>query len=153
MRNNENSFTNSLQFLLLIGIIMAFTGFSSCEFVTRSEENTYKDWDSLRVTASAYNSLRYQTGSGDPRVAAWGDTLEPGMKAIAVSRDLIRKGLKHNTPVKIEGLEGLYYVKDKMHHRWKNKIDIYMGEDVQKAKRWGRKKLKIRYPGANAATE
>jgi hypothetical protein len=39
---------------------------------------------------------------------AWGDTLEPGMKAIAVSRDLIRLGLVHNTYVTIEALPGRY---------------------------------------------
>ncbi|MCM4158946.1 hypothetical protein FHG64_01625 [Antarcticibacterium flavum] len=101
-------------------------------------------WDSLTVTASAYNSLGYQTG-GNPRVTAWGDTIEPGMKVIAVSRDLIEKGLDHNTPVKIEGFEGVFLVKDKMHYRWKNKIDIYMGEDVKRARKWGRKKVNIAY--------
>jgi hypothetical protein len=30
-----------------------------------------------------------------------------------------------------------------MHYRWRNKIDIYMDEDVQKARNFGRKKLNI----------
>jgi len=47
---------------------------------------------SLKVTATAYNSLPGQT-QGDPRLTAWGETLKPGMQAIAVSRDLIRMGL------------------------------------------------------------
>ncbi len=42
-------------------------------------------------------------------------------------------------------MTGVYFVKDKMHHRWKNKIDIYMGEDVKKTRKWGRKKIKIYY--------
>ena len=67
------------------------------------------------------------------------------MKSVAVSRDLIRLGLKHNTPIKIEGLNSIYLVKDKMHQRKRNQIDIYMGVDVKKAKKWGVKRLKIKY--------
>ena len=101
-------------------------------------------WKSLDVTVSAYNSVPWQT-SGNPNIAAWGDTLKPGMKCIAVSRDLIRKGLRRDTQVKIEGLEGIYLVKDKMHGRWTNRIDIYMGQDIKKAREWGRKKRTIQY--------
>lgn len=102
------------------------------------------DWHTLKVTATAYNSLAYQTNS-NPSITAWGDSLQLDMKCIAVSRDLVRKGLKHNTPVKIEGFEGIYFVKDKMHSRWQNRIDIYMGVDVKAAKEWGRKKVSITY--------
>lgn len=101
-------------------------------------------WRTIEVTATAYNSLAYQT-QGDPTITAFGDTLVPGKKYIAVSRDLLALGLTHNTPVKIEGLEGVYLVKDKMNRRWKNQIDIYMGNDVKKAKEWGRRKLRITY--------
>ena len=104
------------------------------------------DWEEVSVSASAYNSVPYQTTkTGNPLITAWGDTLKPGLKAIAVSRDLIRKGLTYNTPVRIDGLEGVYFVKDKMHHRWKNKIDIYMGENIDSAKIWGRRKVMIHY--------
>ncbi|PQV47770.1 3D (Asp-Asp-Asp) domain-containing protein [Jejuia pallidilutea] len=96
------------------------------------------------VTASAYNSLEYQTDS-DPNITAFGDSLQPGLKYIAVSRDLLALGLTHNTPVIIEGLEGIYLVKDKMHSRWKNRIDVYMGEDVKRAKKWGKKRVCIDY--------
>lgn len=133
-----------LQFLTVIAAVIFMAGISGCEFI-QGEKEPEANWDSLTVTASAYNSLRYQTGPGNPNITAWGDTIEPGMKIIAVSRDLIRKGLDHNTPVKIEGFDGIYLVKDKMHYRWKNKIDIYMGEDVQRAKKWGRKKVDIQY--------
>lgn len=101
-------------------------------------------WKALNVKATAYNSLSYQTSS-NPSIAAWGDSLKPGMKCIAVSRDLIKLGLKHNTPVKIQGLKGIYLVKDKMHQRKRMQIDIYMGVDVKKAKKWGVKRLKIKY--------
>ena len=101
-------------------------------------------WKELSVKATAYNSLSYQTSS-NPSIAAWGDSLKPGMKCIAVSRDLIKLGLKHNTPVKIHGLKGIYLVKDKMHSRKRKQIDVYMGVDVKKAKKWGVKRLKIKY--------
>jgi len=67
------------------------------------------------------------------------------MKYIAVSRDLLKLGLKHNTLVTIEGLDGIFLVKDKMHYRWKNRIDIYMGNNVKEARNWGRKRLEIKY--------
>lgn len=119
------------------------TFYISCK---EPEESTSEimDWKTMKVTASAYNSVAGQN-EGNPKITAWGDTLEPGMNVIAISRDLMRKGLIYNTPVKIEGLSGIFFVKDKMHHRWKNKIDIYMGTNVEKAREWGRKKISIQY--------
>lgn len=102
------------------------------------------EWKSLRVTATAYNSTKRQT-DGDPFIGAFGDSLKPGIKSIAVSNDLYRLGLKRDTYVTIEGLKGIYLVRDRMHERWKNKIDIYMGTDIISAKRWGRKKVNIHY--------
>jgi 3D (Asp-Asp-Asp) domain-containing protein len=96
------------------------------------------------VTATAYNSVNSQTKVGDPTLTAWGDTLKPGMKAIAVSRDLIDDGLTHGTEVTIEGgLPGTYIVRDKMNKRWNDKIDIYMGLDIEAAKQWGKRTVTI----------
>ncbi len=97
---------------------------------------------SLKVTASAYTSSVGETDS-TPNLAAWGDTLKPGIKSIAVSRDLIDMGLTHNQEVRIEGLDGTYRVLDKMNKRWKKKIDIYMGNDVKKARQWGKQEVVI----------
>ncbi|MEQ8260014.1 MAG: hypothetical protein RH947_06950 [Alcanivorax sp.] len=97
------------------------------------------------VTATAFNSLPGQGHGEDHSLAAWGDTLVPGMKAIAVSRDLLAAGLDYGTAVKIEGLDGTWYVRDKMHARWRNKIDIYLGEDREAALEWGRRRVEIRY--------
>ncbi|HET8885185.1 MAG TPA: hypothetical protein VFM70_02405 [Salinimicrobium sp.] len=107
------------------------------------EEEEWVEWIPLEVKASAYNSIEEQTKKGNVGVAAWGDTLTPGVKAIAISNDLLNMGLAHNTPVKIDGLDGIYYVKDRMHPRWKNKIDIYMGIDIRKARNWGVRKVTI----------
>ncbi len=98
----------------------------------------------LKVKATAYTSHADQT-SKHPFLGAWGDELKPGMKCIAVSRDLIAKGLTHNTKVKIEGLDGEYLVKDKMNKRWTNKIDIYMGLDTETAKDWGKREVTISF--------
>ncbi|MBW2542344.1 MAG: 3D domain-containing protein [Deltaproteobacteria bacterium] len=96
----------------------------------------------LVVTATAYNSLPGQTDD-QPHVAAWGDPIKPGMKVIAVSPDLISEGLDRRTPVKIAGFPGVYLVLDKMHERWKKRIDIYMGHDLEAARSWGKRKVEI----------
>ena len=99
----------------------------------------------MTVRASAYNSLPGQ-GVGDPSIGAWGDRLKPGMKAIAVSRDLLDSGaLDHRSVVRIDGLPGEYRVLDKMHRRWERKIDIYFGEDIKAAREWGNRRVVIRW--------
>ncbi len=130
------------KFLVLPLILM--TTLESCN-EPEAEKYNFEEWQKISVTASAYNSLKQQ-GEGNPLITAWGDTLKPEVQSIAVSRDLIRKGLKYNTPVKIEGFEGVFIVNDKMHPRWRNKIDIYMGIDREKALKWGRRKVEIAFP-------
>lgn len=98
----------------------------------------------LEVTATAYNSLPGQT-EGDASLAAWGDRLAPGMKAIAVSPDLLALGLRRGTRVRIEGLPGTWVVLDKMPSRWRRKIDLYMGRNVAAARAWGRRSVTIRW--------
>lgn len=136
------SFKMVLKFLVLPLLLVGTLG--SCE-EPEAEKYNFEDWQKITVTASAYNSFKSQ-GEGNPFLTAWGDTLQPEVQSIAVSRDLIKKGLKHNTPVKIDGFEGVFIVNDKMHPRWRNKIDIYMGEDRDKALKWGRRKVEIAFP-------
>ena len=114
-----------------ICFISLYTSLSSAQNIT------------MEVTSSAYNSVVSQTTSTNPALTAWGDTLKPGMKSIAVSRDLIKLGLTHNTKVNIKGLDGTYLVKDKMNKRWTKKIDIYMGLDIKAAKAWGKQNVTI----------
>ena len=121
-------------------MILFFTVSFSCN--TRVEEHCTNK--SMKVVATAYNSLAYQTNA-NPHITAFGDSLKPGLRYIAVSRDLLDLGLVHNTKVKIEGFDGLFLVKDKMNRRWRKHIDIYMGTDVKKAKKWGKKKVNIEY--------
>lgn len=97
----------------------------------------------LRVTATAYSSHVGQTDS-TPFLAAWNNRLRPGMKIIAVSRDMLtRYGMRNGTKVRIGGLPGYYRVRDKMNKRYRKRIDIYMGIDRRKALRWGRRSVVI----------
>ena len=98
----------------------------------------------LTVTATAYNSLPGQT-QGDPNLTAWGEKLVPGMKAIAVSRDLLSMGLTRGVEVTINGLPGTYVVMDKLNKRWKLRIDIYMGTDIKAARQWGKREVMINW--------
>ncbi|MDB5103530.1 MAG: hypothetical protein JWP91_1219 [Fibrobacteres bacterium] len=99
---------------------------------------------SMEVTATAYNSVPGQTDSL-PFHAAWGDTLVPGRRVIAVSRDLIPLGLGQDARVRIEGLPGEYRVMDKMGGRWSRRIDLYFGRDVEAAREWGRQRVVIHW--------
>jgi 3D (Asp-Asp-Asp) domain-containing protein len=99
---------------------------------------------SLQVRASAYNSTASQTDAS-PTLAAWGDELCSEVQSIAVSRDLIAMGLTRGTRVRIDGLPGEYKVLDRMPDRWTRKIDLYMGNDVAAARRWGVRNVTIRW--------
>lgn len=123
-----------MKILSYLMIFCAAISIAECKGQTRS----------LEVTASAYTSTVGETDS-TPSLAAWGDTLKPGMKAIAVSRDLIKMGLSHRVMVSIDGLEGKYAVLDKMNKRWTKKIDIYMGLDKTAAKEWGKRTVTIHW--------
>lgn len=97
----------------------------------------------LRVTATAYTSHGNQTDK-TPFLAAWNNHIHPGMKIIAVSRDLLtRFGMGNGTKVRIGGLRGYYRVRDKMNKRYRKRIDIYMGLDLRRALRWGRRSVVI----------
>ena len=99
----------------------------------------------LSVTATAYTSHRGQTDK-TPFLAAWNNRIRPGMKIIAVSRDLITKyGITNGKKVRISGLKGIYTVRDKMNKKWRRKIDIYMGTSRWRALRWGRRRVTLYY--------
>ena len=101
---------------------------------------------SLNVWATAYNSFDEQTDD-TPHQGAWGDSLDeatqPGVRVIAVSPDLIEKGLTRGKRVKIKGLKGEFVVLDKMPARWTKRIDLYMQKNERAARRWGRRRVKV----------
>lgn len=96
------------------------------------------------VKASAYNSTAAQTDD-NPNEGAWGDTIVPGMQVIAVSPDLLEAGLVYQRRVEIEGLSGTWTVLDRTASRHRNRIDIYMGVDVEAAREWGIRDVVIRW--------
>jgi len=116
--------------------ILIFTSCSTLQNIPQEKQQT------LLVTATAFNSLSKQ-GQGDPNLGAWGDRITPGMNAIAVSADLVSIGLTRGTKVRIEGLRNEYVVLDRMPAKWKKRIDIYMGNDINAARSWGRREVKI----------
>ncbi len=99
---------------------------------------------SVVVDATAYNSLPEQTGE-DPTLSASGHRLAPGMRAIAVSPDLVPLGLVHGRKVRIDGLDGEWVVRDRMPARWKRRIDVYLGEDLGAARGFGRRRVRIHW--------
>lgn len=107
--NNLLSFLNrffSMRYLSILIILVTVCFISGCNDEIKS----------LKVTATAYTSRVMETDSS-PFDAAWGDTLTPGIKSIAISSDLEELGLTHGSDVRIEGLPGKYRVLDRMHAR------------------------------------
>lgn len=129
---------NSMRSTVLLALIVSVSLWYSC----KSDDDNLAT-KSMQVKVTAYNSVPGQTKAIDSDIAAWGDTLRPGMKAIAVSRDLIYLGLIHGAEVSIEGLDGKYIVLDKMNSRYKKRIDVYLGLDVDSARSWGVQKRNI----------
>lgn len=111
--------------------------------VTQDSINLTTNNKTLEVDATAYTSHAEQT-NGQPMMTAWGDHLKPTTKAIAVSRDLLTEyGLTYRTKVTIAGFSGEFLILDKMHKRWRKRIDIYMGMNRKTALQWGRRKVEL----------
>ena len=70
------------------------------------------------------------------------------MQVVAVSPDLLDAGLARGTELQIEGLPGTWTVLDRTASRHRQRIDIYMGTDVDAAIKWGVKKVTIRWSTA-----
>jgi 3D (Asp-Asp-Asp) domain-containing protein len=104
----------------------------------------------MRVTASAYNSTIAQTDRY-PNIGAWGDLIVPGMQVVAVSPDLLDAGLTKGVELQIDELPGTWTVLDRMPSRYRQRIDIYMGTDVDAAIKWGVPKVTIRWSTATSS--
>lgn len=100
----------------------------------------------MLVTAHAYNSLAEQTDA-QPTLTASGDRLQPGMRAIAVSEDLLAMGIGYGTEVSIDGLGDGWVVRDRMGAGKRRSIDVYLGNDEAAARRFGKRKVRISWAG------
>lgn len=129
-----------LKRFIIIGLGLFLISTISCN--QQNMEINFTKFKSMEVKASAYNSVSYQT-DGNPTRAAWGDILTDSTKAIAVSRDLLDSGLVHNQRVYIPELNEYYRVLDKMHYKWRKKVDIFMGRDVKAARKFGRQDVTV----------
>jgi len=136
---------NKYTFLSVVILSFLFVGCKQkmpTPTVPKVEKQPIPKKNVLTVTASAYTSCKRETDS-TPFLAAWNNRLKPNVKSIAVSRDLLKLGLTNGRRVKISGLRGHYIVLDKMNKRWKKKIDIYMGCNNKRARKWGKRKVTI----------
>jgi len=132
-------------FIFTLVSVLFFTGCSPDLHTLVVKDKILIEKEHVRkVTASAYTSDVCQTDH-TPYLAAWNNRLKPSIKSIAVSRDLLALGLTNGTKVHIDGYKHTYTVLDKMNKRWKNKIDIYMGCDRNRALRWGKQTVTIRW--------
>lgn len=88
------------------------------------------------VTATVYNAMPEQTNS-EPLITASGFVIDKDSfpNIIAVSRDLERK-FPMGSKVRISGTshDGVYYVRDRMHRRWRKKIDILVPDSIKQGK-------------------
>ncbi|MCE2390022.1 MAG: hypothetical protein J4G09_00890 [Proteobacteria bacterium] len=91
------------------------------------------------VTAATYAAT---DGSGLHQ-GAWGDQLHPGLKAVAVSEELISRGLGHRSEVRVEGLPGSYTVLDRLGPEAKVDLSVYVGVETRASRAWGPRRVRI----------
>ena len=107
--------------------------------------NTLK---AILVTATIYHATPEQTDS-TPDITASNKKIDLSNplkhRWIAVSRDLEEKGLTFGVKVCVTGagnLDGIWTVQDRMHHRWTNRIDFLVNEDLKGGK-WENVRVEI----------
>ena len=100
------------------------------------------------VTATIYHAVPEQTDS-TPFITASGMYIDADCpqchRWIAVSRDLEEQGFIFGAKVRItgtDGLDGIWTVMDRMHHRWNNRIDLLVDKSIKHGK-WDPVKLEL----------
>jgi 3D (Asp-Asp-Asp) domain-containing protein len=96
----------------------------------------------VTVDISAYTSDPSETNE-NPHLTASGEKVKSGDKVVAVSRDLEAAGFTFGKYITIENLPGQYEVADRTHERWEKRVDLYMGNDKDRALEWGVKTRKV----------
>jgi hypothetical protein len=88
-------------------------------------------------------AIELREPGAEPRRGSWGDELKPGMKALAVSPDLVQRGLGRGTRVRIEGLPSSYRVRHQLGAETLERVEIFMGTDSEAARRWHERRARI----------
>lgn len=132
--------------LLAVGCVPPFqssTDTVSTDGSKKSARQKTSGTRALTVTATAYTARPEETNE-NPWLSACGVQLKETDKVIAVSRDLESSGLTCGTRITISTFDDqIFTVQDRTAARWKNKIDIFMGSNLQKALEWGKRKVTI----------
>ncbi|OUX54027.1 MAG: hypothetical protein CBE47_01745 [Pelagibacteraceae bacterium TMED287] len=105
-----------------------------------SEKLDEYETEGMHVTVTMYQPVRYQTDS-TPNILADGTRIKTqeasNYKFIAVSRNLLKRWggwLDYGDFILLKGTDskdGVYQVRDTMHPRWVNRIDILESIDVK----------------------
>lgn len=104
-----------------------------------TEPVTKNSKPALAVTVSAYSPTEEECDE-DPYITAYQKPVKEG--TIAISRDLEEElGWAIGDKVYLTGL-GVFEVWDRMHPRWKKKVDIFF-HDTEKAVSFGVKQAKV----------
>jgi 3D (Asp-Asp-Asp) domain-containing protein len=120
-------------------LALAFAAFalSGCAWLRRPQHE-------LLVTATAYTSPS-PPAKGLVTTTAFGLWLRPGMRIIAISRDLEAMGLTRGVRIRIDGVDGEWEVGDRTAKQWTRRIDLYMGDDVDAARAFGKRQVRIHW--------
>lgn len=94
------------------------------------------------VTVGAF-SIGLRGPDDEPIRGKWGDELKPGIKALAVSPDLVARGLSRGTRVRIEGMPSSYRVRDQLADGTRERVEIFMGTDAASVERFGEHRMQI----------
>jgi hypothetical protein len=88
-------------------------------------------------------AIELRAPDAGPWRGSWGDELVPGMKALAVSPDLVERGLVRGTRVRIEGLPPSFQVRHRLPEGTHERVEIFMGTDAESAHRWHERRARI----------
>jgi hypothetical protein len=98
--------------------------------------------ETASVDVGAFATPLREPGA-EPWRGSWGDELRPGMKVLAVSPDLVARGLGRGTRVRIEGLPPSYRVRHELGAGTHERVEIFMGTDAEAARRWHERRAQI----------
>ena len=104
----------------------------------KEEDYTPPDYGVIREV-SAYTSRVAETDN-TPCIGAGGNICKMYESGIQV---FASNAFDLGTKIYVEGIgEGV--VMDRMNSRYKNSVDVYMGYDLERALKWGRRKVKVK---------